>query len=150
MEALGLHTWTGLPLTPGHRPWLLHVEDHPSLVPPPVPQQATAASSSPPSTLDQAKVVCFPARPTGEGDGGAGKQQLCYRREPWLALHPAGFLWPLLKPCIRCGALLHSCCRSTAVQGHLCFLCAIKGSAAGRISCVCSNKLSSARAHHWT
>lgn len=44
----------------------------------------------------------------------------------------------------------HACLKRKAVQSHLCFLCTIKGSAAGHVSCVCSNKLNSARAHHWT
>lgn len=44
----------------------------------------------------------------------------------------------------------HLCLERKAVQGHLCCLCTVEGSAAGRVSCVSSNKWSGARAHYRT
>lgn len=150
MEVLDLHAQTGQVClwAPGTGPGCCLQGPTPSPLPPAVPQQATAAPPSPPSTYDQAKVFCFRAGPTGEGSSGAGRQQLCTSMILAGAASSGFPLAPGVPIC--CGTLLQPCLKSTALQGHLCSLWAIEGSAAGPVSCVCSNKLSSARAHHWT
>lgn len=84
--------------------------------------RATAAPSSPPSAWDQAQVVCFPVGPTGEWSSGAERRQLCYQPEPWLGLHPVGFLCPLVCPY----AVAHSCTPASRAQQSKA-ICAFSG-----------------------
>lgn len=138
---------TGLPLTPGHRPWLLLVGDHGITGPSSSAPAGYSSTSSPPSAWDQPWWFVVLHSPQGRGAVVLKAADLspvwhCSQQAPSGPGDAPAQAVALLHPCIPASR--------AAVQGQLCFLWAIKGSAAGCASCVCSNKLSSARAHHWT
>lgn len=147
MEMLSLRARTGWPLTPGHK--LLLVGNHAI---PAASSRGPAGSSSPfqcSINLGPSKGGLFSCR----AHSGAGSRSCATSMSP-AGTASSSFLLPLVQPCICCGTLLQPCmlcgtflqlcCKGMAVQGHLFFLWANKGSAAGPVSWVCSNKLSSA------
>lgn len=155
------HSRAGVALSPCmdsfvSNPWAwtmaaVHKGPPPTLVPPPVPQQATVASSSPLWTWDQAKGGFFSCTaPQGRDAAVLESSSFATSMSPGSLCVERVSSGPWWSGTYASACSRHPCLKRRAVQGHLCFLCAIKGSAAGRVSCVCSNKLSSARAHHRT